>query len=188
MQAKRLRWTMTKAIGGRYARGWWPSLFSFLPRVSRFVALNREPIPPFLRKEWKRWREGGRRKTEHHRNSHPGYPPKMVQRHCRGHLDAFFREYTRVHQRIHSNFDLAMCPSMAELRFGRVPALLNLLCSFMVRARSKQQVKFTENARPIVFGFNKAGEKIQKKNIYSWIRALEASGETAHKCINVNLL
>lgn len=122
MQAKRLRWTMTKAIGGRYARGWWPSLFSFLPRVSRFVALNREPIPPFLRKEWKRWREGGRRKTEHHRNSHPGYPPKMVQRHCRGHLDAFFREYTRVHQRIHSNFDLAMCPSMAELRFGRVPS------------------------------------------------------------------
>lgn len=75
VRAKELRRTMTGAMG-RCARGWWPSLSSPPPppvSLSHFVALNR---PPFLRARSAKRMKRRRRKTERHRNSHPGYPPK----------------------------------------------------------------------------------------------------------------
>lgn len=64
----------------------------------------------------------------------------MVQRHCRGHLDAFSGECNRVHQRIHLEFR-SRVPSMAEPRFGR-SLLLDPACPFMVRAlKTASQVR-----------------------------------------------
>lgn len=143
------------------------------PRYLAFRSLveSRPLVFTFVRSAERRMRRRRRRKTERHRkNSHPGYPPRMVQRHCRGHLDVF-RGCTRVHQRIHSNFDLS---SMVEPRGSLGPSYLNLSrplsCPLVVvRARSKQQVKFALNARS---RFNKA-DKIQRKNICTPARRME---------------
>jgi len=112
VRAKRLRRTMTGAMG-RCARVVTISLFFSTSRVTLPVFRSVESTPVFTshaaRREW----NGGEERQSTIEILIPDIRRNGAA-HCRGHLDAFSRGYTRVHQRIYSNFDLAYLSSMAS--------------------------------------------------------------------------
>lgn len=86
----------------------------------RYHAFRWIEAPRFLlsypQREPENERRRRRKSGRHRKNSHPGYPPRIrCSGHCRGHLDAF-RGCTRVHQRIHSDFNLATYRQWSKTR------------------------------------------------------------------------